>query len=287
MARQREFQAYIVGPSATSKLRKIRISYKTLFRVAAAFSFLIVLGVIGAFRLAQHVSLEVKLVSLARSNDRLQVENDALRVNYERLNGRISHAKDLTDSLAREVRNEKVSEVDANVGQGGPVGPDNISIPDIDQRLVSLEREIREVGDAFHDERLRLATVPSGLPVQGYLTDSFGGRRNPFGGGGTEDHEGQDIAAPYGAPIQATADGLVVYAATRAGYGNIVVIYHGNGLTTRFGHMSQIGVEAGQRVKRGDEIGKVGSTGRSTGPHCHYEVRQNNVALDPMSYAGQ
>jgi murein DD-endopeptidase MepM/ murein hydrolase activator NlpD len=287
MARQREFQAYIVGPSATSKLRKVRISYRTLYRVAAAFSFVVLIGVIGAFRLAQHISLEFKLASLARNNDRLQMENEALRTNYERLNGRIAHARDLTESLAREVRHEKVAEVDATVGQGGPDAPDNISIPDLDQRLESLEREIRTVGDAFHDEQLRLATVPVGLPVQGYLTDSFGGRRSPFGGGGTEDHEGQDIAAPYGAPVQATADGLVVYAAARAGYGNVVVVYHGNGLTTRFGHLSQIGVQAGQRIRRGVELGKVGSTGRSTGPHCHYEVRQNNVPLDPMTFAGE
>jgi murein DD-endopeptidase MepM/ murein hydrolase activator NlpD len=284
MARQREFQAYIVGPSATSKLRKIRISYRNLYRVAAAFSFVILIGVFGAYRLAQHVSLELKLASLARSNDRLQTENDALRTNYERLNGRIAHAKDLTDSLAREIRNEAVAAIDSTVGQGGPHAPDNISIPDIDSRLELLEREIRVVGDAFHDKKMRLATVPSGFPVQGYLTDSFGGRYNPFGGGGTENHEGQDISAPYGSSIQATADGLVVYAAWRPGYGNVVVIYHGNGLTTRFGHMAQLGVEAGQRVRRGDEIGKVGSTGRSTGPHCHYEVRENNIPLDPMRF---
>jgi murein DD-endopeptidase MepM/ murein hydrolase activator NlpD len=285
MARQREFQAYIVGPSATSKLRKIRISYTTIYRVGAALAVLGLVAAFGIVRLAQHAALEFRLATLARDNDRLETENGALRVNYERLNGRIAYAKDLTDNLAREVRNEKVTDVDANVGQGGPEAPDNLSIPDIDRRLEALEREIRDLGDAYRDEQMRLATVPAGLPVQGYLTDSFGGRRNPFGGG-TEDHEGQDIAAPYGAPVHSTADGLVVYAAARAGYGNVVVIYHGNGLTTRYGHMSQLGVQAGQRVRRGDEIGKVGSTGRSTGPHCHYEVRENNVPLDPMRFSG-
>jgi len=284
MAREREFQAYIVGPSATSKLRKIRVSYKNLYRVAAACALILLFCAIGVIRLAQHASLEWKLASIARDNDRLQTENDALRLNYERLNGRIAHAKDLTDSLARDVRHEKIADTDSTIGQGGPLETDNISIPDIDQRLESLEREIRELGDTYRDEQMRLATVPSGLPVQGYLTDSFGGRHNPFGGGGTEDHQGQDIAAPYGTSINSTADGLVVYAASRAGYGNVVVIYHGNGITTRYGHMSQINVAEGQRVRRGEQIGTVGSTGRSTGPHCHYEVRENNVPLDPMHF---
>ena len=77
---------------------------------------------------------------------------------------------------------------------------------------------------------------------------------------------------------------LVVYAAARNGYGNVVVIYHGNGVTTRYGHLSKIDVEPGQRVRRGEEIGKVGSTGRSTGPHCHYEVRLNDVPVNPVEY---
>src|SRR5258705_128723 len=134
---------------------------------------------------------------------------------------------------------------------------------------------------------LRLASIPRGLPVNGYVTDGFGMRRNPFNGEGREVHEGLDIAVDFGTPVTATADGLVIYAAPHAGYGNLVIVYHSNGITTRYGHLSRISVEAGQRVKRSDQIGNAGSTGRSTGPHVHYEIRENDQPVDPLRYAGQ
>jgi murein DD-endopeptidase MepM/ murein hydrolase activator NlpD len=237
-------------------------------------------------RVAQHAALEYQYVALLAENEDLRRQNDDFRANYDRLHGRVAYIADMSESLAREVNHQPITEVDQQVGMGGPAFPDNIDIPEIDRQTEDLERQLRELSNAYRDEQSRLATTPSGWPVRGYLTDSFGVRSNPFGGGGVEGHEGQDIAAPFGAPVTATADGMVVYAAARSGYGNVVVIYHGNGLTTRYGHLSQIGVETGQRIRRGDEIGKVGSTGRSTGPHCHYEVRQNGVPHDPMPYIG-
>lgn len=287
MAQDREFYAFIVAPSANSKLRKVRISYKLIYGGLIAVGVALLASAIFGIRLAQHASLEYRLAMMQTANDQLQRENDAFRANYERLNGRLSHIEDVSNDLAREVTGEEPANTDAAGGQGGPAAIDNITIPDFDRRTDELERELRRVADTFRDEQIKLATVPRGWPVQGYLTDSFGLRRNPFGGGGTEGHEGQDIAASWGTPVQATADGLVVYASSRSGYGNIVVIYHGNGITTRYGHLSQISVEAGRRVRRGEEIGKVGSTGRSTGPHCHYEVRENNLPVDPVKYMGE
>jgi murein DD-endopeptidase MepM/ murein hydrolase activator NlpD len=282
MAQDREFYAFIVAPSATSKLRKVRISYRLIYGTLAAVSLIILVTLVGVVRLSQHAALEYELASIQSENEQLQRENDAFRANYDRLKGRITYVEDMSESLAREVKGVGVE--GDGVGQGGPERPDNIAIPDFDRRTEELERELRELADMYRDERLRLATVPSGWPVDGYLTDDFGVRRNPFGGGGTEGHEGQDIAAPWGSTVRSTADGLVVYAAARNGYGNVVVVYHGNGLQTRYGHLAQIGVEAGQRVRRGEEIGRVGSTGRSTGPHCHYEVRENSVPVDPRRY---
>lgn len=282
MAQDREFYAFIVAPSATSKLRKVRISYRLIYGTLAAVSLILLVTLVGVVRLSQHAALEYELASIQSENDQLQRENDAFRANYDRLKGRISYVEDMSESLAREVKG--VAGEGEGVGQGGPERPDNIAIPDFERRTEELERELRELADMYRDERLRLATVPAGWPVDGYLTDDFGVRRNPFGGGGTEGHEGQDIAAPWGSTVRSTADGLVVYAAARNGYGNVVVIYHGNGLQTRYGHLSQISVEAGQRVRRGEEIGRVGSTGRSTGPHCHYEVRENSTPVDPRQY---
>jgi len=93
-----------------------------------------------------------------------------------------------------------------------------------------------------------------------------------------------DIAVDFGTPVSATADGLVIYSAPHAGYGNLVIVYHSNGVTTRYGHLSKITVEAGQRIKRGEQVGHAGSTGRSTGTHVHYEIRENDQPVDPATY---
>ncbi|MDQ5838322.1 MAG: M23 family metallopeptidase, partial [Acidobacteriota bacterium] len=126
--------------------------------------------------------------------------------------------------------------------------------------------------------------VPSIWPVEGNLSDGFGVRGNPFGGGSSEFHPGQDITAPPGTPVFAPADGTVLEAGWKNGYGQQVVIDHGHGLTTRYGHLSKIEVTAGQSIRRGEELGQVGSTGRSTGPHLHYEVRIDDVAVSPLHY---
>jgi murein DD-endopeptidase MepM/ murein hydrolase activator NlpD len=285
MAQDQEFYAFIVAPSAKSKLRKVRITQKLIRGSLIALAAVALVSVIGVIRLVQHAALEYKLAAVMSENEQLRRENDTVRSNYDRLNNRVTSLSDMADSLSRQVNHEPVPEAGADAGQGGPALPDNIDVPDLSRRLEGLEREFRQMTDSYRDQQLKIATIPSGWPVNGYLTDNFGVRSNPFGGGGVEGHEGQDIAAAFGSPVASTADGLVVYAAARNGYGNVVVIYHGNGVTTRYGHLSQIDVEAGQRVRRGDEIGKVGSTGRSTGPHCHYEVRLNNVPVDPQQYA--
>jgi murein DD-endopeptidase MepM/ murein hydrolase activator NlpD len=118
----------------------------------------------------------------------------------------------------------------------------------------------------------------------GKLESGVGGRRNPFGGRGYEFHEGLDIDAGYGAPVQVAATGRVVIAGWQRGYGYVIYVDHGAGLSTRYGHLSGIGVSVGQFVTRGQTIGLVGSTGRSTGPHLHYEVRINNQPVDPRQY---
>ena len=140
------------------------------------------------------------------------------------------------------------------------------------------------MNDRLRSDLLRVASIPSGLPVSGYVTDGFGMRRNPFNGEGREVHEGLDIAVDFGTPVSATADGLVIYAAPHAGYGNLVIVYHSNGVTTRYGHLSRITVEAGQQIKRGEQVGHAGSTGRSTGTHVHYEIRENDQPVDPATY---
>ena len=125
------------------------------------------------------------------------------------------------------------------------------------------------------------ALLPAGLPVTARLTSGFGMRPHPIRGG-MRAHSGVDLAAPYGSPIVATGDGVIGTAGWSGGYGLLVAISHGDGVQTRYGHMSRLNVAAGQEVRRGDVIGFVGSTGQSTGPHVHYEVRVDGVATNPL-----
>ncbi|HEY0375959.1 MAG TPA: M23 family metallopeptidase [Pyrinomonadaceae bacterium] len=128
------------------------------------------------------------------------------------------------------------------------------------------------------------ASIPSIWPVVGPLRSGVGTRKNPFGGSSIEFHKGQDISAPMGTPIIAAADGVVVIARRMRGYGNGIYIDHGNGIQTRYGHLSRIDVVEGQPIKKGQHLGLVGSTGRSTGPHLHYEVRINGEPTSPLLY---
>ena len=125
--------------------------------------------------------------------------------------------------------------------------------------------------------------TPSIWPILGHITDSFGQRLDPFSGEGAF-HTGVDVAAEYGAPVHATADGVVVTADTHSGYGRVVIVEHGFGLTTWYAHLSSYAVVAGTHIKRGEVIGYAGISGRSTGPHVHYEVRMNNAPVNPWRY---
>lgn len=129
-----------------------------------------------------------------------------------------------------------------------------------------------------------LSHTPLGYPYRGDITSTFGHRENPFSGAGVETHKGLDIRAPMGAAVKAMAKGIVVFAGRRGGYGNCIMLKHANGFETLYGHLSKILVTVGQQVDIGAEIGKVGSTGRSTGPHLHYEVHRYGQRVNPQSF---
>ncbi|MBP2652471.1 MAG: Peptidase [Firmicutes bacterium] len=130
------------------------------------------------------------------------------------------------------------------------------------------------------------ASIPTIWPTSGAITSGFGWRNSPLESG-NELHQGIDIANNMGIPVVATADGKVVKSGAAGGYGNMVQIDHGNGIETIYGHNSQIVVSVGQSVRKGQLISYIGSTGKSTGPHSHYEVRENGVAVNPFKYMVQ
>lgn len=145
------------------------------------------------------------------------------------------------------------------------------------------ERSFQELVEYLEDQKSLLASTPSIWPVKGWLTSTFGYRSSPFTGR-REMHKGLDIATRSGTPIIAPADGLVVFAGREGGFGNMIILDHGYGITTRYGHCSSIDAKLGQKIKRGDVIARIGSTGRSTGPHVHYEVAVNGVSVNPSRY---
>lgn len=170
-------------------------------------------------------------------------------------------------------------------GQGGPLGALRISTKGSPSDDELRANAILNGFDRMALYRLAVAKLPFGTPVQGNFrfTSGFGGRNDPFGRG-RRSHTGTDFAAPRGTPIVASGDGVVVKAGWQNGYGQAVVVRHGMGIESLYGHMSQIKVKVGQTVSRGDRIGDMGSTGRSTGNHLHYEVRVDGRPVNPMTY---
>ena len=171
-------------------------------------------------------------------------------------------------------------------GQGGPLSP--ISLSTMGQP--SSPEEIRANAilqglDQMNLYRIAAFKVPFGLPVKTSFryTSDFGYRNDPINGSGRM-HEGQDLAGDYGSPIYTPADGTISYAGWENGYGRLIKIQHAFGIETRYGHLSQIDVEVGQKVSRGDHIGDMGNSGRSTGTHLHYEVRLGGEAVNPMTF---
>jgi murein DD-endopeptidase MepM/ murein hydrolase activator NlpD len=152
--------------------------------------------------------------------------------------------------------------------------------------LQGLESRLTYVRRSVEKREALAAATPSIWPAQGWLTGTFGGRPDPFTGE-PDVHLGIDIATDKGNPVYATADGAVASAGPAGEYGNLIVLEHGFGLSTRYGHLSRFNVRSGQRVARGDVIGFVGSTGRSTGAHLHYEILANGRQINPLQLLTQ
>lgn len=170
----------------------------------------------------------------------------------------------------------------------GPAAQENVA--GLPGRLASLETEasrqessLRELQEYFDDQKSLLASTPSLWPTRGWVTSDFGVRLDPY----TAErimHRGLDIATPSGQAVYTPSDGTVVFSGTEAGYGKVLVIDHGYGVKTRYGHLSEIFAKVGERVKRGARVAAVGNTGRSTGPHLHYEVRVNGIPANPRKF---
>lgn len=151
------------------------------------------------------------------------------------------------------------------------------------QSLV-LEQNLHDLYELLSDQKSFLNALPTKKPADGYFTSGFGVRMSPLGEGAEKMHEGLDIANVTGTPIRAPAQATVIFAGRKSGYGQIVILDHGYGLETWYGHTSKVLVKPGQLIRRGQSIALMGNSGRSTGSHVHYEVRVHGIPVDPLSY---
>ena len=277
MPRDDRFYAFIIAhaPSSRSQIKRICVEKKwlKLFSVLAGLLFCVcAYGLYGFTQQAQHLRVEIE-------NKRLREENELQRRELNNLNNRVEAVEDTSRKLAEKsgVSQEK-SEVSGAGGPSLPLEEDRVAA--LAQKMSYVERVLRAYEAVFRGR----GYTPTEWPVQGTLESGFGGRRNPFGGIGYEFHSGQDIDAAWGTPVVSAASGKIDFVGWQNGYGQVVVVDHGGGLTTRYGHLSHIDVIQGQVVSRAQFLGRVGSTGRSTGPHLHYEVRVNDEPVDPIQY---
>jgi murein DD-endopeptidase MepM/ murein hydrolase activator NlpD len=160
----------------------------------------------------------------------------------------------------------------------------NLDIESIKVRAAELDNRMKGIEQLYDTHLKTIRFTPSIWPLKGEIGSRFGVRTDPFSGEGAEEHLGIDISGPYGADVHSSADGIVILSGRMSDYGNLVIVDHGNGVTTRYAHLSRFAAHTGQHVNKGDLLGYVGLSGRTTGPHLHYEVRINDRPVDPLAY---
>jgi murein DD-endopeptidase MepM/ murein hydrolase activator NlpD len=219
---------------------------------------------------------------------------DALAQKLGQLQAQATRLNALGDRLTQVGKLEDGEfDFSSDPAMGGPEEPANgVAGPPpigagIDNLRAEFDRQEAQLGvleNLLLDRKVDNALLPSGMPVaQGYMASGFGERSDPINGHEAV-HLGLDFDAPAGTPVLAVAEGVITFVGVKPGYGNVVEIDHGNGYMTRYAHNSALVVEAGARVHAGETIAKVGSTGRATGPHCHFEVWLNGRPVNPIAY---
>jgi murein DD-endopeptidase MepM/ murein hydrolase activator NlpD len=278
----------ILVPHARAKFRKWRFTSAQAVLVIAPLA-LITLGGVASLGLWLSSSFDSQqLEQIRRENAELRDVNGRFESDIEQLETKLEDYQQRIHKLAIVAGLADLSPT-SEPGIGG-IDREPAMLADADGKLSALNGQLNALEDSmavlqqsFEDKRSRLSSMPAVAPVKGIITSGFGNRRDPFTGR-LSLHEGLDIVAPAGKEVRAPGDAIVTKAGWAKDYGNVIYLSHGYGVTTLYGHLSGIKVEAGQRVRRGDLIGFVGSTGRSTGTHLHYEVRLNGASTNPLGY---
>ena len=279
-----------------------KISVRSIkITLLGAFFFVVasLVGFVGLFKLSSEREL---MLSYKLKNEQLNAKISEYAEQIETINAKVAYLEDLENKV-RTLSSYNSEEIGIAVGgKEVDVLKDFSAVAErkekqyfdnLNRTLLSLAKSIEErknglseLIDMLEEQKLISLATPSIMPVQGWISSKFGYRVSPFSKRRVF-HEGVDIASSYGSDVVATAEGMVIYSGYKLGYGNLVTIDHGFGLVTRYAHNSKLLVKVGDRVEKGDKIAKVGNSGKSTGPHVHYEVLVNGVPVNPMKFVAK
>ena len=300
--------SFLVLNSTCSLLKQFTVSKSFIIGGVAIF----LTGLLGAgYILYDYVNIQKALYEKTELERKLAAKTDEIssqRKQIQTLGSKINLLKSEIDELnqfekkIREIANlENEDEQDGVFGIGGPMPEDldteitleethNELIRQMHQQVQYIELAALNQKDSFEslfdslEKQISvMASTPTIRPTKGFITSPFGYRKSPFTGL-RDFHHGLDIGAKIGTPVKSSADGTVTFAEKQGPLGKLVIIDHGHGMVTRYGHMNKILINRGDFVKRGEIIGEVGNTGRSTGSHLHYEVHLNGVPINPQKY---
>jgi murein DD-endopeptidase MepM/ murein hydrolase activator NlpD len=266
MQKDDRFYTFLVTHTSKSKIyiRRVEISKRWLHSSVAAAVVAIGLGTAG---IGGALNLDQSL--MAGSN----------QAEVSPMVQQVSAVQPISDNNDIKTINYARPANSANLNTGGPSAPFQLTMGETETGENAIEAELNTIERTSNPDFL-----PNIWSHMGKINNEFGFRRNPFGGRSYEFHGGIDIDGEKGDVVVAPGSGVVVKASYSGGYGNLIEIDHGNGLKTRYGHLSRIDIAVGDSVQRGQQIGLLGSTGRSTGPHLHYELRLNDKAINPRRF---
>ena len=279
-----------------TKVRKYRISNVSLY----VFALLTIATLISSgFMFYNYLGIRLKVTALNSLRMTNEIQDEQIRefvAELDEITARMNIIRGFNEELRVVADLKDVDRKMELFGIGGPLPADIDSLKlelndsydslvvKLDSEINRLEKEARLQEESLNEllsflegQENFLSSTPSIWPTRGFLTSGFGMRWGRM-------HEGIDIANKPGTPIYTSADGIVIFTGIKGGYGKFIIINHGYGYSTAYGHLKSILVREGDRLKRGDMIGTIGNSGRTTGPHLHYEVRINNVAVDPMNF---
>ena len=292
----KRFYTCIIVPHASSRLHKLRVPEQALYVLAVIglISFFVTVGL--GFNYARMAFRTSDYDQLQSENQELKIEKKNLEVSALKLSSKIADLETLSERLTKALESDAFFKKLGNPnikGLGGSTT--NYSTADLltnnlkenmdlmKNRADQLEDQFRSLQEIADNREELIRYTPGDWPIHGAIGSPFGRRADPFTGE-PDNHMGIDIIGVWGTPVRAPADGVVIFAQRQSDYGNLIVVSHGNGVTTRYGHLSRFATRNGQVVHKGDVLGFVGTTGRSTAPHLHYEVRMNDRPVNPRTY---